>query len=93
MAHPSEWDSLVKVAVYAPVLGGKPVSWFSTVQQYLQGTGVRFYLPGSVLRPASAGSIEMMGDLCKASYGSGDVYYISIPRIDGDIILGRRELK
>jgi hypothetical protein len=93
MTHPSEWNSLVKAAVYAPVLDGKPVSWFSTVQQYLQGTGLRIYLPGSVLCPVSDRKIETMGDLCKASYGSGDVYYISIPLIDGDIILGRRKLE
>lgn len=93
MAHPSEWTSLVKATIYASVMNGKPISWFSSVQQYPQGTGVRFYLPSGILPPTSAGKIETIGIIGKASYGSGSVVYISIPRIDGDIILGRKELK
>lgn len=94
MAHPSEWSSFPKVVIHTAGVSELPRCWLSSVRQTRMGTGVRFYLPGTILKPASlkAKAVETIGAVYKAVYGSGDLIYVSIPIISGDILLGRGEL-
>ena len=94
MAHPSEWDSLLKAIIHTHKAVGKPSCWFAAVKQTRMGTGLRFYLPGTILKPklAESKAIKARGTVRKAIYGSGDLVYVSVPKIDGDILLGRGDL-
>ena len=95
MAHPSEWRSFVQAVIHSSRASeDKPSCWLAAVKMTRMGTGVRYYLPGTVLKPnPGAGTIKLMGLISKASYGSGDVIYVVIPKIDGDILLGRGKLE
>lgn len=97
MAHPGKWDTLLKMAIYIPTLGDfyVSVSWLSTTKMYPMGTGVRIYLPGTILKPSSAGckKIETMGSLSLAGGRGQEIYYLDIPKLNADILLGRKELK
>ena len=91
VAHPGHLDSVLKMAVYNPHLNDAPVSWISKAKMYPAGTGVRIYLPGSILKPTSAGvkKIETMGCLCVVQ----EIYYLNVPKLNADILFGRKELE
>ena len=91
IAHPGKWDTLLKMAIYVPHLEPASVSWLSATKMYPAGTGVRIYLPGTILKPTTAGvkKVETMGSLCRV----GDIYYLDIPKLNADILLGRKELQ
>jgi len=95
LAHQSTWNTLLKMVLHAPLLDGVPVNWLAPIKQYRMGTGVRFYLPGSILKPGSAEDekIETMGIIRRAWFKSGDIIYVDIPLIDANVLLGKKELK
>lgn len=86
------WNTLMHMAVYA----GHVASWLGSAKVYATSTGVRVYLPGKVLRPDSPaeGKTETVGTLTKKSFGrgTGDMWYIRVPAVDADILLGRNRL-
>ena len=91
LAHPGDRDTLLKMAIKVPHLDTASVSLLAPVQMYPTGTGVRFYLPGTILKPTSAGcvKIDTMGGLYKV----GEIYYLNVPKLNADILLGRKKLK
>lgn len=94
VAHPGEQDTLLKMALYSPTIGDKPVTWLSTTKQYPAGKGLRIYLGGSILKPASADykKYQTMGVVHKSGTQRGGIVYVDVPKLDGDILLGRKEL-
>jgi len=94
IAHPGKLDTLLKMALYSPTLGSKPVTWLSQIKQYPAGRGLRIYLPGSILKPASAGckKVDMLGVVLKSAGDQGGILYLDIPKLNSDILLGRKEL-
>jgi len=96
LAHPGKWDTLLKMAIYVPNITNindyvLPVSWLAPVKMYPTGTGVRFYLPGTILKPTSAEcvKIDTVGSLHKAN----EIYYLNVPKLNADVLLGRKELE
>ena len=90
LAHSGKWDTLLKMAINVPHLDTIPVSWLAPVKMYPTGTGVRFYLPGTILKPTSAGCVKIntMGGL----HIAGEIYYLNVPKLNADVLLSRKEL-
>jgi len=89
--HPGEWDTVLKMAIYVSKLEDEPTTWLSKAHLYPMPMGFRMYIPGTVLKPKSAEvqKIETIGVFCKW----GLVYYVYVPKISGEILLGRKELE
>jgi len=90
-----EWDSVLKMAVNLPVLGDRPVNWLMPISQYASPGGFRMYLPGKLLMPTSAEETmtNLYGEWEKVTVADTTLYYLRVPLIGGDVLLGRRKLK
>ncbi len=90
VAHPPQSDSVIKMAVVHSVVNGKPVTWLSTAPLYQLGSGFRMYINGRVMQPRSAevGKFQTTG----LFRGAGELYWLEIPAVTGDVILGRKEM-
>ena len=90
VAHPPQSDTVIKMAVVHPLIGGEPVTWLSTAPLYQLGSGFRMYIAGKVMRPRSA---EVGKFLTTGMFrGAGELYWLEIPAVTGDVILGRKEM-
>lgn len=90
-----QWTTLLSMAVMLPLLDGKPISWLSPVAQYKSAGGFRTYLPGSViLQPTSAEEppTHLYGEFSSCAVGESTLYYLRVPLLNGDVLLGRKKL-
>jgi hypothetical protein len=87
--HPGDWNSLLKMAINRPMLNGHSVTWLSPVHLYPMTQGFRVYIPKAILEPpAEAQKKKTTGLFCR----SGNLYWLKIPAVSGDVLLERKEL-
>lgn len=79
-------DSLLKMAIRYPA-----VTWLAPAKLWPMAMGFKSYIPGTILKPESAevGKVETMGVFKQES----DLFFLEIPLLDGEILLGRKELR
>lgn len=100
VARHNAWDSLVKMGVYAHLLDSTRVFWYDKAALYPMTKGFRMYIPGTVLTPgmfqspAVVSKIETTGIFRKHDFYGGiePLFYLEIPLISGDVLLGRKQL-
>jgi len=93
--HDRTWDTLLKVALHAEKLNDKHISWLTPTPIYPMPKGFRAYIPGTIIKPASAESqkVEGIGVFRRAIFGvSRDAYYLEILKLTAEVLLGRKEL-
>lgn len=91
---PPQWDTLVKMGVYCQTLDENPVSWISEAKVWPLKGGFKGYIPGTILKP-SAESIKWsgMGVVKAQAYGGvSPVYYVELPGISAEVLLGREKI-
>jgi len=94
-AWPCGWDSLFKMNHYAGQCGERVIKWISECRLYPFSMGFRTYIPSNILSP-SAGTkkIETTGIIEQLVTGKeGGVYFVRIPLLSVEIMLGKRKLK
>jgi hypothetical protein len=89
-----EWDSVLKMAINLPTLAGKPVNWLTPVPIYNSPGGFRSYIPGKILKPTSPEEkvSHLWGEFCECPVGDTKLYFVRVPLLDGDVLLGRRKI-
>lgn len=90
----NRWDSLLKMAIYANMVGGEPTTWLDTSNLWPMSMGFRTYIPGTVLKPTETSKkVEMTGVFrCHDYYGgAASLYYLQLP-IGPNILLRRETL-
>jgi len=93
--HDRTWDTLLKVALHAGKLNDESVTWLTPTPIYPMPKGFRAYIPGTIIKPASAESqkVEGIGVFRRAIFGvSRDVYYLEILKLTAEVLLGRKDL-
>jgi len=93
--HDRTWDTLLKIALHASKLNDESVTWLTPTPIYPMPKGFRAYIPGTIIKPASAGveKVEGIGVFRRAVFGvSKDVYYLEILKLSAEVLLGRKEL-
>ena len=88
--HNHQWDSLLKMAINCPALGERAVTWLAPAKMWATSKGFRTYVPGTILKPKSDSKCHYSIGYFKSA--RGDLYYIYLPEITGEILLGRKEL-
>lgn len=88
-AHPPSAGTPLAMAVTYPVLD-KPVTWLAVTALYPMNLGFRMYIPGTILIPDSAEAPKIMTTGIVHKFG--EVFYVEIPRVTGDILLRRKRL-
>jgi hypothetical protein len=101
VARHNAWDSLLKLGVYADIVEiNKHVIWFERAALYPMSKGFRMYIPGTVLtptmfqQPVHESKIETTGIFHKHDFCGGvePLFYLEIPLISADVLLGRKQL-
>jgi len=89
--HPPQSDSVLKMAIYCPMLGGEGVTWLGGAPIYPMPMGFRAYVSRDILGPttAEARKVETTGIFMR----NGDVFYVKIPLLSGDVMLGRKGIE
>jgi hypothetical protein len=89
VGRPVDDSSLVSMAVKHAVIDGNPTSWLATAKLWTMAMGFKTYIPGTILKPKlDAPKIETTGIFKQF----GEIFYLTIPKIDGEVLLGRKEL-
>jgi len=93
-AHEYKWDSLLKMAIHVPFIDDKPVTWLSAVPIYPIPMGFRAYIPGTVIKPTSAGQekTETIGIFQRFQAGKIDLFYLEVPKLSAGVLLGEDDL-
>lgn len=96
VARHNTWDTLMDMNVYARDIGKNTAAWFGKTKLYPMNKGFRMYIPGTILKPPSAEAVckQTTGIFSQFRFYGGvdDLYYLEIPSIGGDVLLGRKEL-
>jgi hypothetical protein len=90
VAHPAGVKSVLSMAVNVPRLGDKPVTWLAEAHLYPMRLGFRAYVAGRVLKARSTETPRYM--TTGLFRGEGELYWLWIPAVSGDVLLGRKEL-
>lgn len=91
--RPNSWDTAFKTAVRIPRLDGRDIQWLGAVSLYGMKGGFKVYLPESILKAKDPGRIEGVGIFRKYVAPGFDCYYLEIPKLTAEVLLGREELK
>jgi len=93
VVHPISWDTVFKAAILIPQMDGRNIQWLGTVPLYpLQG-GFRVYLPETILKAGDFGKVEGVGIFRKYEAPGFTCYYLEIPKLSVEVLLGKEELK
>ncbi len=93
VVRPSDSDTTFKMAQRIQEMDGRRIMWLGTAHQYLQRGGFKTYLPETILKAKEPGRIEGVGIFRKFEAPGFSCYYLEIPKLSAEVLLGRKELK
>ena len=71
----------------------RSIIWLGTVPLYGLKGGFKVYLPETVLKAKKPGRIEGVGIFRKYEAPGFSCYYLELPKLTAEVLLGRKELK
>ena len=93
VVHPNQWDTIFKIASRITQMDGQSITWLGSVRQYSLHKGFKVYLPEYILKAKTPGRIEGVGIFRKYQAPGFSCYYLEIPKLNVDVLLGRKEIK
>ena len=91
--HPNWWDTTFKTACMIQEMDGQHIKWLGSVPLYQLKGGFKVYLPETILKAKKPGRIEGVGIFRKYKAPGFECYYLEIPKLNADVLLGKEELK
>lgn len=93
VVHPNQWDTTFKIAHQIREMDGRKIIWLGTARLYPMGGGFKTYLPEHVLKADKPGRVEGVGIFRKYKAPGFECYYLELPMLPVEVLLGRRKLK
>lgn len=93
VVHPNWWDTTFKTACMIREMDKQPIIWLGTVPLYGLPKGFKVYLPETILKAEKPGRIEGVGIFRKYQAPRFECYYLEIPKLTAEVLLGKEELK
>ena len=93
VVHPNHWDTTFKIASQISVMDDQKIIWLGSVPIYSLRGGFKAYLPEHILKAKEPGRIEGIGIFRKYKALGFECYYLEIPKLNADVLSGRKELK
>ena len=93
VVHPNWWDTTFKTACMIKEMDGQPIIWLGTVPLYGLRGGFKVYLPETILKAKKPGRIEGVGIFRKYQAPGFSCYYLEVPKLTAEVLLGKEELK
>lgn len=92
VVHPYEWDTTFKIVMCCPLLNDVGVKWLGTTHLTPLAGGFKAYLPEHILKAKKPGRIEGIGVFREYEAPGFNIYYLEIPKLTAEVLLGRKEL-
>ena len=87
------WNTLFEMMLHTMDIKEPRFIWLAKAKLFGMAKGFRAYIPGTILKPTSAesGKINATGIFTNITFGEGisPLFYLKIPIITADILLGR----
>jgi hypothetical protein len=93
VVHPPYWDTTFKTALIVREMDGRSIQWLGAVPLYGLKGGFKVYLPETILKAVKPGRIEGVGIFRKYQAPGYSCYYLEIPKLTANVLLGKEELK
>jgi len=93
VVHPNKWNTVFKMAMNCSQMDGRSITWLGTVPIYPLRGGFKAYLPETILKAEKPGRIEGVGIFRKYQAPGFSCYYLELPKLSAEVLLGRKELK
>lgn len=92
VVHPAKWDTTFKIARRIQEIDGRKIIWLGGVPLYTLAGGFKTYLPEHILKADKPGRIEGVGIFRKHEALGFNCYYLEIPKLTAEILLGKEKL-
>lgn len=92
VVYPHWWDTTFKTACTIKEMDKQPIIWLGTVPLYGLKGGFKVYLPETILKAKKPGRIEGIGMFRKYKAPGFECYYLEIPKLSAEVLLGKKEL-
>lgn len=93
VVHPAQWNSTFKIATHIKELDGRGITWLGGCHLTTLTGGFKVYLPEYIMKAKEPGRIEGTGIFRKHESPGFECFYLEIPKLSADILLGRTKLK
>ncbi len=93
VVHPAKWDTILRIAYKVLKMNQRPIVWLGTTHLTPLAGGFKAYLPEHILKANKPGRIEGIGIFRKYEAPGFNIYYLEIPKLTAEVLLGRKELK
>lgn len=93
VVHPPLWNTSFKVATHIKELDGRKIIWLGGCHLTSLSGGFKIYLPEDVLKAKEPGRIEGAGVFRKHKSLGFEIFYLEIPKLSADVLLGRKDLE
>lgn len=93
VVHPALWNTSFKMATHIKELDGRKVLWLGGAHLTTMTGGFKIYLREDIMKAKEPGRIEGTGIFRKHEALGFECFYLEIPKITADVLLGRKELE
>lgn len=93
VVHPNLWNTAFKIAMNCSQIDGRSITWLGSVPLYAMKGGFRVYLPETIMKADKPGRIEGVGIFRKYQTPGFNCYYLELPKLTAEVLLGKAELK
>lgn len=93
VVHPNQWNTTFKMVMNCSQMDSRSITWLGSVPIYLLRGGFKAYLPEHILKAKKPGRIEGVGIFRKYTAPGFSCYYLEIPKLTAEVLLGKEKLK
>lgn len=93
VVHPQNWTTTFRTAIKISEMDGRKIIWLGATNLYPLKGGFKVYLPETILKAEKPGRIEGVGIFRKYEALGFSCYYLEIPKLTANVLLGKEELK
>ena len=91
--HPYQWDTTFKISSHIRAMEGRRIIWLGSVNLHPIPRGFKVYLPEHILKAEKPGRIEGVGIFRKCTALGFECYYLELPMLSAEVLLGKEKLK
>lgn len=91
--HPNQWDTIFKIANQIREMDGRNIIWLGTTRLYPMRRGFKAYLSEHILKAETPGRVEGVGIFRKYKALGFECYYLELPTLSAEVLLGKEKLK
>lgn len=93
VVHPAQYDTIFKMICGIREMDDRPIDWLGTTHLYPMTRGFKAYLPGHILKVDTPEKVEGVGIFRKYTALGFELYYLELPMITAEVMVGRKKVK